>query len=415
MLSPQPLSDPSETREAPRLLAALVTRRLLPSEVPSGQWQGITETALAQGLAPMLFWAVRSSGMDPESIENGSAIAASARQAALADILMEEAVKNVSRAFSSARIPAVWLKGAALARTVYPQSCLRPMGDLDVLVPFDQREQALETLFTLGYELDTRSILPQVDPAVLEKRKGRDEVYAKKLCVHHFVLKGGRSDKVLLELHFGLRCHNNSLLLPEKHMQGFFQHTRSLLLDDQTSITVLLPEAHLPYLAVHSIVQHGGEGASLMRDLDMHLLITKNDLHWPAVIHQAAALGWTGAVYRALERAVESFATPVPPWVLEELVHRRPDHEDPFMIEKRHSPGYRWVVARNTLARLPVREKMRFIAERLFPYADFMRARYAVPQDRAVWPYYPYRWFDQGRVIGHAIARRIRAPKGKKP
>ena len=415
MQRPQPQSAPQKNRTTEHLLAALVTQRLLPHDVPASQWQAIADTALAHGLAPMLYWAIKSAGMDAASIESGSAIAASARQTALSDILFEDAMQNISRAFSSADIPAVWLKGAALARTVYPQPCLRPMGDLDVLVPYNMRESALDTVQALGYKFDTRSRLRPANSDISEKRRDKDEAYVRNLSEHHFVLKGGFSAKVSLELHFGLHSHNDRGLLPEKHMQRFFHNTQAFTPGSQTHNEGLLPELHLPYLAVHNVVQHREGGGSLMRDLDVHLLITKNDLDWTALIDHAAALGWTRAVYRALERAVDYFATPVPESVLEDLSRIRPDHEDPFMIEKRHIPAYRWEVTRNTLSRLPIRAKMRFAADKLFPYAAFMRARYAVPQDRAIWPYYPYRWFDQGRVICHSIGRRIRAPKVKNP
>ncbi len=64
--------------------------------------------------------------------------------AAINYAVLERARRQVQTALSEAGIPCLWLKGAALTRTIYPEIGLRPMSDLDVLVPYDQREAALQ-------------------------------------------------------------------------------------------------------------------------------------------------------------------------------------------------------------------------------------------------------------------------------
>jgi len=391
-------------------LSALVSGRLAPGDVPAGQWRALTDSALDHGLGPMLLCSVKCSGMRSVPSEDRQTLAASAHQTAASDILFEESLRSITRALASARIPAIWLKGAALARTVYPQSSLRPMGDLDVLVPHAQRPAALDVLRGLGYTFDAHTTFRPDSPDKI------DEAYLKHLAFHHDVLVGGGAGAVVVELHFGLWAHHHgNRLLSLAHMAWFWEHTRSFYPDAQTPFTCLSPEAHLLYLAVHNILQHGEPQAYLMRDLDVHLLITREHPDWNLIIDQAVVLGWTGAVARALERAVEYFASPVPERILEQLALRRPAHEDPSLLLQKQAPGYRWECVQETLSRLSVREKMRYFFQSFFPVADYMRLRYAVPLDRPIWPYYPYRWFDQCREITRAMGKRMIMPKGGKP
>ena len=66
-------------------------------------------------------------------------------------IRFEYAQAQVQTALAEANIPAMWIKGSALAHTIYPKPSLRPMCDLDVLVPYDRREAAFEEVTQLGY------------------------------------------------------------------------------------------------------------------------------------------------------------------------------------------------------------------------------------------------------------------------
>lgn len=168
--------------------------------------------------------------------------------------------------------------------------------------------------------------------------------YCEQMARHHFhyVLVGGKGRAVTVELHFGLPAHHQEhRLIPETQMSWFRKNTRTFFPDPQTPCLCPSPEAHLLYLSAHHILQHGHRPV-LLRDLDLHLLIEKENPDWTIIIDQAAVLGWTGAIARALERANEFFATPVPKNVLEELVHRRPAHEDPLLVEKKQTAGHRW-------------------------------------------------------------------------
>lgn len=61
---------------------------------------------------------------------------------------MQQAIATVFRTLETAGIRAILLKGEGLAM-LYPRTCLRAVGDIDLIVPHTQYEQAVHTLQTL--------------------------------------------------------------------------------------------------------------------------------------------------------------------------------------------------------------------------------------------------------------------------
>ena len=103
----------------------------------------------------MLLWVVKESDIDVTLDPLWMPLVLSTREVVVYNMALEHAQSQVDAALTKACIPALWLKGFALARTVYPNATLRPMGDLDVLVPYEQRELALNVVNSLGYHLHT--------------------------------------------------------------------------------------------------------------------------------------------------------------------------------------------------------------------------------------------------------------------
>ncbi|MDX1412685.1 MAG: nucleotidyltransferase family protein [Candidatus Promineifilaceae bacterium] len=72
-----------------------------------------------------------------------------------------QSVGEINGAFSTASIPAVLLKGAALAQTVYPKSDSRTMSDVDVWIRESDVELSCQIMTDLGYlglEKNTRPL-----------------------------------------------------------------------------------------------------------------------------------------------------------------------------------------------------------------------------------------------------------------
>jgi len=71
--------------------------------------------------------------------------------AAARSALLSREMDRLLAALHEADIPAILLKGAILAENLYPNPALRPMSDLDILVPHDRVLDAREVLERLGY------------------------------------------------------------------------------------------------------------------------------------------------------------------------------------------------------------------------------------------------------------------------
>ena len=65
--------------------------------------------------------------------------------------MRQHAAVGVFRMLQTLKIPVMVSKGMALAQVFYPNPALRPMQDVDILVPRDKAETALEHLFKAGW------------------------------------------------------------------------------------------------------------------------------------------------------------------------------------------------------------------------------------------------------------------------
>lgn len=370
------------------MLGGLVSQERPQHDSSAHSWPALAGLALQHGLGPMLFWSLKQRGVDVNAHSGLHPLVEVTHQTAMGYALLEKTQREVNAALHDAGIPALWLKGSALARTVYPEPTLRPMGDLDVLVPFAQRENALAVVQGLGYDFYMMNSL--------KPRSSGDELTVR--LSHHYHLKGGVANNVILELHYRVLRHDDELLSLEQ-LEWFWGQKQALRLDDGTVFETLAPEAHLLYLCAHALLQHGEASFYLLRFFDLHQIITQTALEWDVIVDQAVVLGWTTAVERALQLCMEYFATPVPQTVLDALVSRRPAYEDSSRIARLTGTGNRWERVRGKLGGLSLRERVAYILLIVFPARSYIRQRYCVKPGWPVGPYYVYRWFDQGRDV----------------
>lgn len=389
-------------KETPTLrqLGALVSQHIGPKDIPQEAWPALISAALQHGLAPMLLWITKQGAPDIVTEPLWTRVITTTRNAGIQYVALEAARSHVGAALAAAQIPSLWIKGIVLAQTIYPQPVLRSMSDLDVLVPYEQRENALRIVEGLGYRFyETNGDLMSSQKA-LELN-----------LTLHYHLRGGINDSVMLELHFRLLSTDNELL-PLDKLEWFWTQTTTL--QDGGQFTILHPEAHLLYLCAHVILQHGEEETSLRQYFDLHLLITNTLVDWDNIVEQAAVLGWRYAVERALSLAVRYFSTPVPAAVFAELQRSRPRH-DPMTgrAVRIRGKGSRWEKVLISLQDMSFAKRIEYVGRILFPQKSYMRMRYDLRLDQPVWPAYLYRWFDQGREIGWAMWNHFtRAIKG---
>jgi len=113
-------------------------------------WDDVAAAAEAHGLAPLLYTHLRAASVEipRESARQLLALTVRHRHAAL---VRNRVLREILDAFEASGIPAIVLKGAALAHVLYPSPELRPMNDLDLLVDADLAERAQAVLGNRGF------------------------------------------------------------------------------------------------------------------------------------------------------------------------------------------------------------------------------------------------------------------------
>ena len=118
--------------------------------------------AAAQRLEPLLCWQAERGGWAlPETV--AAAWRSARRDAAIAALAQQAALRLALARLGEAGIAAVALKGVALAWRHYPEAALRPMRDIDLLVPHARAIEAFAVLTAAGFVPETD------DPATLRQ------------------------------------------------------------------------------------------------------------------------------------------------------------------------------------------------------------------------------------------------------
>lgn len=352
-------------------------------------WPNLIALAQAHKTGPLLLAAVQAAGLEPERDPSWQPLFAERRHAAMHSLLVRDVQRTVQRALEAAEIPVLWLKGVVLAVTVYPAPELRPMVDVDALVPYDERARALAVVEAAGFQ--------RSDTALFDGTEG---------LKHHYHLCGGPGNVVQVELHFRLLGAMDRLL-PVARLAWFWEHTQAQAVEGM-SVRVLQPEAHLLYLCAHALMQHGEAGLQLLRIYDLHRLITQTSaFRWELMVDGASRLGWTYAVERALAICAEYFATPVPGEVTHALHERRADAEDRAHVERRQQGGTLTEVVWGDLAAMGWRDRARSTVRIVAPPPDYMRRRYALASNRQLPLAYARRLAHISRNVAATIRQRM--------
>ena len=115
------------------------------------EWQSIMAMAREHRMEPLLHWRLEHEHSDlaiPGKIRHE--LANQYRESAIASLMLRSGLIQTHRLLEERNIPHLGLKGAYLAFFSYPHPALRPLRDLDILVPREQAIEAYETLIKGG-------------------------------------------------------------------------------------------------------------------------------------------------------------------------------------------------------------------------------------------------------------------------
>jgi hypothetical protein len=212
--------------------------------------------------------------------------------------------------FADQGMPVIFLKGTALAMTVYPQPNWRPMIDIDLLLPLDTNR-----LSPGGVTLQSpEAVATAVN---LLRRQGYQRAYPElrvgheQLTGHHMTLATGQPGYGQVELHWSIVDPHREWYCD--HLDWFWEHVTWAEFEG-SRYCVLNPAATLIHLSVHLALNHGLREVQLKWLLDLHLLIAQleADLDWDQLIEGSRYLGWSSVVAEALTWTSALFGTVLP-------------------------------------------------------------------------------------------------------
>jgi hypothetical protein len=217
-------------------------------------WDNIFQFAARNGVAPWLFYKIKNNrktdGLCPDEIKQ------KLRMQYLQTLVMNQQkwkVYNEIRALAEKNgIKIIPLKGTALAFTLYPEEALRPMGDIDILIP--------------EIQIDTFRKL------MLKNGATRIHIPISQLHEHfHAHISALSWQNIMIEPHQRLFSKGNSLNLDKTNL---FEYTIQAKSHPETMIFNDIMQAY--HLSTHAFKGYKMGGMRLGWLLDLALLILKN-------------------------------------------------------------------------------------------------------------------------------------------
>lgn len=267
-------------------------------------WRALLQSAIEARLIPIVARAVERSGIRAEPpADVAAAIASECRWHSLNTLRQQAAVARLTRTLDKLGFAPIALKGVALAHCSYPDPVLRPMRDLDLLLPAEQAEAAQDALlateaYTIHPDLrGTRRTSPEHLPPL------QDAVLSVTVEIHHRIGTWGGADALRKSL----------VERAGRHRIG------------GTGVEIPSPETNLLHLVAGAAIKDRLAISSLVL-ADLHYL-ARGTLDWDEVWELAGRTGLRNALALLAGVAARYGATWMPP-ALAEAAERSHQHID---------------------------------------------------------------------------------------
>jgi hypothetical protein len=375
-------------------LSLIITNRLTAVNFDSfsdEDWNLLASRAHSEGVAPLVYWTFSTAGrlsFIPQETRNFLRVSYAGTY--MQNRAMFKELETLAHLYHEADIPVVVLKGACFALTIYPDIGLRPMGDVDLLVPASKLAEAVEIAKSLGY----KEAKPEASPGL------RD------LLNHEVCLQKNGPQPITLELHHSLVADKTfTYAVP---VDWFWEQIEPLDVSSATArfqtLLMLTPSAQVLYAAIHAMLQHGGKNAPLRWFCDLDRLIRQyhEQVDWDLLLSQAKTFEWGSALEAALAQTIAYFDTPIPKNVLADLAKHSDRHR--FLVaQKQVRPATHILEEQQKLLSLNWYGRFRLVTALAFPTPAYMRWRYQLKNSWLLPGYYLFRWWgiftDAARTV----------------
>ena len=268
--------------------------------IAAADWDPVVALALRQGVAPLLLRRLQAANaLTAMPATLASQLDEERRATALENLRNYGEFRRAARALRDAGIPLIALKGLHLAELVYRDISLRPMSDLDILVPRDRVERCIAVLRGLEYGYDEE--LGAAAAAMLDTKCN--------LGLAHATLG------VWLEVHWMLDERHGE---PTDPLPDVWKSAVAARLGDAETL-VMSPEFLLLHVCAHLACNHSFS-FSLHALCDIAEIVRATPaLDWAAIAEHGARHYWKRGISAALRLARDYLGVPVPASVLAEL------------------------------------------------------------------------------------------------
>lgn len=337
-------------------------------------WTSVCAVAAESRVSPLLYQALCEQSAVP------SAVRESLRKAydytARYNLFLFGELQRALQALTQVGVPVIVLKGAALAKVVYQNAALRPLRDLDLLVPRGEVVRAETKLKELGYS--EHRVEPQPGAAL--------EYESQMLFFKTAPLLSQ------IEIHWNLI---DSPFYQHKLSTDWFWQTAVPFSLGNVNALMLGPEAQILHLCAHLLLHHGGDDLLWLNDIAETLPTYQDHLNWDTLLQRAEEFGLVAPTRTILFQVASEWRTPIPAKILDRL--------SKLSVAKKEIDVMRWMTAstRTSAQRLWAdvmtipgwQQKMIFVWVHLFPSKDYMQRRYSITDSWLLPFYYPYRWW----------------------
>lgn len=266
-------------------------------------WGYLARLATQQTAVPVLWRRLASLPEVSISAEARGSLQRMAMVAEFRQSFLEQRLHATLRVLSSAGVPVLLLKGAALGATVYPSFAARPMADLDLLVPREAARSAWVLLQEHGWRQTAG--------------EERDEFYRG----HHHLspLEDVSGVGLDLEIHTDLLSEAHPFLIP---LERIWEDARTVHVGGQPAYVPSTSDALL-HLCVHFFWSHMARSGAWRAFRDLEMLTTRAAPDWDSFARTARAARATTSAYWTLRLARNLAGVRLPPYVLADLRPRQ--------------------------------------------------------------------------------------------
>lgn len=366
---------------------------LLKNEIPElpdssiSQWHELIRILNSHRALPLIYWQIMhipSASRPPQEIVD--TLRMNFFESRFLYLLVDKQIRELVGSFDKADIRIIFLKGSALARTVYPDPATRPGSDIDILVLPDDLHRSRNIMERLGYTCDTKYF----------------DISKNWYCEEIFVHKDHARNYLPVEIHWHLF---NFSMIRSASEDRFFDRSVKIKVPG-FSFNVLNPVDTIIHVSMHIGLSHNRD-IRLIWIYDIFLLCRDLGLDdWKTLQKRSVEYGARISLERSLMMAQYWTGLKIPPEFADFTSWPDPTKNEALAI------SYVTQGANNPVSRLKLRwpksasalEKIEILFYLIFPPAEGTIKKYGFRGHVLIIVSHVKRWFKLAkRISGNYI------------